>query len=130
MATASDSSTQPATAPSVTTAPSATAAPVAHAPTTAPAAWAPYRASAAAPWDLRRVVHLHRRAGFAATWNEIQRDLKDSPEASIARLLDGKARLDGVPDDFTDRAAAIGDAAVSSGEVERLQAWWLFRMLF
>ena len=23
------------------------------------------------PWDLPRVVHLHRRAGFAATWDEI-----------------------------------------------------------
>ena len=29
-----------------------------------------------APWNLRRVVHLHRRAGFAATWDELQRDLK------------------------------------------------------
>jgi uncharacterized protein (DUF1800 family) len=98
--------------------------------TTEPAAWAPYRPHERAPWDLRRVVHLHRRAGFSATWNEIQRDLKDGPEPSIARLLEGKARLDGVPEDFSDRAGAIGDAAVAAGEVERLQAWWLFRMLF
>jgi hypothetical protein len=30
--------------------------------------WAPYAPGGAEPWNLRRVVHLHRRAGFAATW--------------------------------------------------------------
>ena len=29
--------------------------------------WAPYKPDGDAPWGLRRVVHLHRRAGFAAT---------------------------------------------------------------
>jgi len=48
--------------------------------------WAAYAPSEEAPWNLRRVVHLHRRAGFAATWSEIQRDLKDGPQASIDRL--------------------------------------------
>jgi hypothetical protein len=38
--------------------------------------WARYEPTTEAPWDLRRVVHLHRRAGFAATWDELQRDLK------------------------------------------------------
>ena len=28
--------------------------------------WAPYSPDDKAPWNLRRVVHLHRRAGFAA----------------------------------------------------------------
>ena len=60
--------------------------------------WAPYVPDEAMPWDLRRVVHLHRRAGFAATWDELRRDLKDGPEASIDRLLEGKSRSCGVPD--------------------------------
>ena len=30
----------------------------------------PYTATEDMPWNLRRVVHLHRRAGFAA-WGEI-----------------------------------------------------------
>ena len=54
--------------------------------------WAPYEPDAKAPWGLRRVVHLHRRAGFAATWDELQRDLKDGPEASIDRLLEARSR--------------------------------------
>jgi uncharacterized protein (DUF1800 family) len=108
--------------------PLTTTSPTASSPPTP--AWSIYRPRTQAPWNLRRVVHLHRRAGFAATWDEIQRDLKEGPENSISRLLDGKARMDGVPEDFSDRAGAIGDAAVASGEIARLQAWWIYRMLF
>ncbi|MDP6558050.1 MAG: hypothetical protein QGG71_25510, partial [Pirellulaceae bacterium] len=43
------------------------------------------------PWNVGRVVHLHRRAGFAASWSEIQRDLVDGPEVAVARLLHTKA---------------------------------------
>jgi hypothetical protein len=55
--------------------------------------WARYVPDSQAPWDLRRVVHLHRRAGFAATWAEIQRDLNDGPEASAAFDTDALAAL-------------------------------------
>jgi uncharacterized protein (DUF1800 family) len=90
--------------------------------------WSRYEPSAEAPWDLRRVVHLHRRAGFAATWAEIQRDLKDGPEASINRILTGTSRI-GIPDEFESTANLLADAAVASGDVNRLRAWWIFRML-
>jgi uncharacterized protein (DUF1800 family) len=86
--------------------------------------WAPYAPGDEAPWDLRRVVHLHRRAGFAATWNELQRDLRDGPTKSIDRLLQGQAR-EGVADDFRTVAALLADSA---GEPARLKAWWMFRM--
>ena len=51
--------------------------------------WAPYAPDGKAPWNLRRVVHLHRRAGFGVTWGDIQRDLKDGPEASLDHILTG-----------------------------------------
>jgi uncharacterized protein (DUF1800 family) len=95
-----------------------------------PRPWAPYVPTREAPWDLRRVVHLHRRAGFAATWSEIQRDLADGPKASISRLLTGKARSQGVPDEFAHTADLLADAAVSSHDPARLKAWWLYRMYF
>src|SRR3954467_11784146 len=95
-----------------------------------PDLWSPYSPNDAAPWNLRRVVHLHRRAGLAATWREIQRDLADGSEASIKRLLEGRARMGGVPADFEHRAASLADAASATGQIERLQAAWLFRMLF
>ena len=59
--------------------------------------WATYTPDEKTPWDFRRVVHLHRRAGFAATWSEIQRDLKDGPRASIDRVLAAKGATAGVP---------------------------------
>ena len=99
-------------------------------PATAEGPLARYEPTAEAPWDLRRVVHLHRRAGFAATWDEIQRDLKDGPEASIDRLLEGKSRTRGVPDDFEAIATLLADAAVAANDPARLKAWWVYRMLF
>ena len=92
--------------------------------------WAPYVQDDEAPWDLRRVVHLHRRAGFAATWGEIRRDLKDGPRASLDRVLAGKAVADGVPADFEQTADLLGRSAVSSNHPAQLKAWWLYRMLF
>jgi uncharacterized protein (DUF1800 family) len=89
--------------------------------------WALYVPSPDAPWDLRRVVHLHRRAGFAATWDELQRDLKDGPKLSLDRLLTGKSRSRGVPVDFVATADTLLRHA---GDVGRLQAWWVYRMLF
>src|SRR5438309_1836300 len=92
--------------------------------------WVGYEPDEKAPWDLRRVVHLHRRAGFAATWREIQRDLHDGPEKSVARLLASTARIDGIPPHFEELSTRIGDAAVIANDADRLKAWWIFRMLF
>src|SRR5262245_30141479 len=90
--------------------------------------WAPYAPDGRSPWDLRRVVHLHRRAGFAATWDELQRDLADGPQKSIDRLLAGKASLH-APADFTAVADLLADTAVTADGIGRLRAWWLYRML-
>jgi uncharacterized protein (DUF1800 family) len=95
--------------------------------TTSSAAWSAYEPTREAPWNLRRVVHLHRRAGFAATWQEIQRDLKDGPARSIDRIVAGKARQQGVPDEFASFADDLAENADGAG---RLKAWWVYRMLF
>jgi uncharacterized protein (DUF1800 family) len=92
-------------------------------------AWSAYTPDDAAPWDLRRVAHLHRRAGFAGTWAELQRDLKDGPGPSIDRLLAGKAALH-APSEFAPTADLLADAAVAANEPGRLKAWWFYRMLF
>ncbi|TWT90291.1 hypothetical protein Mal64_06760 [Pseudobythopirellula maris] len=86
--------------------------------------WAPYRPSESAPWNLKRVVHLHRRAAFAAPWDVLQRDLVDGPRAAVDRLLKG----DESPA-FESMAQTIGEAAMVSGSPGRLKAWWVYRML-
>ena len=92
--------------------------------------WSAYTPSANAPWNLARVVHLHRRAGFAATWPELQRDLADGPGPAVTRLLNGTSRSDGVPEDFEALSTSISRAAVDGNDAGRLKAWWVYRCLF
>lgn len=90
--------------------------------------WVPYAPDASAPWDLRRVVHLHRRAGFGASAEELERDLAEGPEPALARLLEGR-RTVGVPASFATTSALLVDGAVAANDPARLAAWWLWRML-
>jgi uncharacterized protein (DUF1800 family) len=95
-------------------------------------AWAPFCPDASRPWDLDAVAHLHRRAGFAAPWSVLQRDLKDGPEASVGRLLEGEPTAgDGSPAaEFESFMTAMADRLGSTAELEGLQAIWLYRMIF
>jgi hypothetical protein len=52
------------------------------------------------------------------------------PGEAVSRLLDGKSRLDGVPQDFDSLSAVIGQAAADSGSPEPVKAWWLYRCIF
>jgi uncharacterized protein (DUF1800 family) len=100
-------------------------------PDTSPAAgdWAPYRPTPESPWDLRRVVHLHRRMGFAVTGEEQRRDLEAGPEASVDPLLAGRMAPAGAAAEFKRVSATISEAAVDSRNPDCLKAWWIFRML-
>ena len=73
--------------------------------------WQPYKPNDAEPWDLRRVVHLHRRVVFGPAWSEIERDLKDDPQQAVSRVLNKECRQQCVPDDSLKLANLIGDSA-------------------
>jgi uncharacterized protein (DUF1800 family) len=91
--------------------------------------WAPYTPDDSMPWNLERIVHLHRRAGLAAPWQQLQQDLTEGPEAAIGRVLAGK--LPSVAGEaFETLSNTIADAATASGSANRLKAWWIYRMLF
>src|SRR5437879_4752179 len=92
--------------------------------------WAPYTPDARVPWDLRRVVHLHRRGGFAATWDEIRRDLADGPQAATERLLNGEGSRQGTPANFRETADLLAESAAGASDANRLKAWWVYRTLF
>jgi uncharacterized protein (DUF1800 family) len=92
--------------------------------------WPAYVPTKEEPWDLSRVVQLHRRAGFAATWTELQRDLKAGPTASMDLLLSGKSYTDGVPAGFAKTAEELAEGAVADSNALRLKAWWVYRLLF
>lgn len=95
-------------------------------------AWESYRPSATDPWNAPRVFHLHRRAGFGATWAQACRDVNDGYEASLRRVLEGETHG---PDGrsaraFEDVAALMEENARQQPSIERVRLWWLFRLLF
>ena len=70
---------------------------------------------------------LHRRAGFGANWKQLQRDLQDGPESSVARVLEGATR-DDVPEGFEETSKFLLKQAIQSNQISRLSAWWILRM--
>src|SRR5207249_4458591 len=88
--------------------------------------WAPFQPTAEDPWDLRKVAHLHRRAGFGATWAELQRDLRDGPAAGVERLLKPRA----LTSEEEQVLASLRQGVLDSSDADRLKAWWLYRVLY
>src|SRR5437879_2706459 len=89
-------------------------------------AWEPYRPSPESPWDLAKAGHLYRRAGFGATWGDLQAAVKDGPQKTIDRLLNGHGDLAAFEQETKPLAESI--AKVNNGPQAR--AWWLYRMLY
>ncbi|CAN5808802.1 hypothetical protein BH23PLA1_BH23PLA1_03080 [soil metagenome] len=96
------------------------------------AAWEPWVPGPDDPWNLRWAGHLYRRAGFGASWPELQAALQVGPEAAIDRLLTG-----GVGQSAFDRlmdALGPGGQDPSFGFFggqpgdEGLASWWLARI--
>ena len=90
--------------------------------------WTPYRPSPSQPWNLRRVAHLHRRAGFGASWRELQRDLASGPEAAVERLLDAAPDTPDESELFHALRRGMGPNVVDRDQ--RLQAYWMNRIVF
>jgi hypothetical protein len=86
-------------------------------------AWARYEPGPDRPWNLRLAGHLARRAGFGATWAELESSLAAGPHATIDLLLQPVAEGASRSWDANEEAAAGG------GSAEGLRAWWLRRML-
>jgi hypothetical protein len=89
-------------------------------------AWEPYRPSDKAPWDLRRVGHLYRRAAFGANWNDLQAALKAGPEQTIDGLLKGGPGQD----EYDASMKPLADTIAKGNNGQQLRAWWLSCMLY
>ena len=78
------------------------------------------------------MAHLHRRAGFAAPWAVLERDLREGPTASIERLLKGEGKsADGTPAaELESTLDAMTAQLGPSADLTRIQAIWLYRMIF
>ena len=88
-------------------------------------AWARYEPSVERPWKLAWAGHLFRRAGFGATWAQLQDALAAGPHKTIDGLLHpgpDAAAFNRTHDDY-EASAATGQSA------DGLAAWWLRRMV-
>jgi uncharacterized protein (DUF1800 family) len=95
-------------------------------------AWAPFEPAAGREWNLSSVAHLHRRAGFLASWQVLKRDLSAGPRKSVDRLLEGDSKTTtGSPaTEFESTIAAMADQLAPSADLARIQGIWLYRMIF
>ncbi|MFO0841131.1 MAG: DUF1800 domain-containing protein [Gemmataceae bacterium] len=89
-------------------------------------AWEPYRPSAKAPWDVRRVGHLYRRAAFGATAEQLDAGVKDGPEKVLEGLHNGGPGLD----EFDRRMEPLAEVIARTNNGASVRAWWLSRMLY
>jgi uncharacterized protein (DUF1800 family) len=95
-------------------------------PKSAPASpWARYEPAPDDPWDLRKVAHLHRRAGFGATRAELLRDIKAGPEASVTQLFHPPQ----LPTEEVEAIDGLRQTARSSSNLDLLKVCWLNRIL-
>ncbi len=89
-------------------------------------AWEPYRPSSREPWDLKKVGHLYRRAGFGATWPELEAGVRLGPEKAIDGLLQGGPGQA----EFDQLTAPLARSIQRANNGQEARAWWLYRMLY
>ncbi len=89
-------------------------------------AWERYQPSPQNPWNLRKVGHLFRRAGFGATRDEMQQALRVGPEETISRLLEGGPNQQ----EFEQQADRLLDSIQQANNGEQATAWWLYKCLY
>lgn len=90
-------------------------------------AWERYRPTDASPWDLKKVGHLYRRAAFGATMAELEEGLRDGPDRTIDRLLQGKPDRDNL---LGMTAEMVPSIPPGPGGGQQATAWWLYRMMY
>jgi uncharacterized protein (DUF1800 family) len=88
-------------------------------------AWSPYVPSDQTPWTRRLAAHLYRRAGFAATLDELKAAAATSPADLVQKLMEPGPAPAGYDADIL----ALAQSSLAGGNAKALEAWWLYRML-
>lgn len=85
-----------------------------------------YDASAPDRWTEREAAHLLNRVQFGFTPAELDRVTRDGLKATLERLLTPQQETD----EFVRAETTLKQAAISTGSIEQLKIWWLYRMRY
>lgn len=88
-------------------------------------AWRAYEPSNQQPWDRVRAAHLYRRAGFAATSEELDVAVRLGPSACVDKLLQPSGNAVA----FEHEADALAETILAGGDPQQLAAAWTYRLL-
>ena len=88
-------------------------------------AWHTFEPSNKQPWDRARAAHLYRRAGFAATTEELDAAILIGPTACVDHLL----QPPGNAAKFDLEADALAETILAGGDPKQLAAAWTYRLL-
>ena len=88
-------------------------------------AWAEYRPNAKTPWIRQLAAHLYRRAGFAATWTQLEEAVASGCQATVERIMAGGPETE----NFDAEAARSVESLLGSGNPQQLAAWWLYVLI-
>jgi uncharacterized protein (DUF1800 family) len=89
-------------------------------------AWQRYKPSSSNRWDLKKVGHLYRRAGFGANWTDLQKGLALGPDKLIDALLKGGEGQEA----FDKQMAEMAGQVAAANNEQQMRALWLFRIVY
>jgi uncharacterized protein (DUF1800 family) len=89
--------------------------------------WEPYHVDGGHPWNLALAAHLLRRAGFGASWAELERTLAEGPRRAVDRLLAPPADFEAFDRRMNELGMAL-ELAESGGSRDSSELW-LYRMI-
>ena len=85
---------------------------------------APYDATTG--WTHREASHLLSRAQFGFTPAELDRATNEGMDATLTRLTEVQPEST----DFSRAETSLRQAAISTGSIDNLKIWWLYRMRY
>lgn len=88
-------------------------------------AWASYQPNAERPWTRELAAHLYRRAGFAATWSQLEEAIAAGCQATVARLMTPSQEAE----QFYTDAARAAESLLGTNDAQQLAAWWLYVLI-
>jgi hypothetical protein len=89
-------------------------------------AWRPWRPSAADPWGPKWAAHLHRRAAFGPSREDLVEAERQGPEATLDLLLRGRPDAGEVLETLFD----VGRVAAERDDGgDQIGGWWLYCMV-